>query len=126
MITAKFQDLILTKIESKRKNGRTKFSHSYIEVEDILIPIKLSNMQLSEPAYARKMHLENEIYRFISLYYENGEEIMGYWQHGRYGDKMHIEPIIFAKKVNALQTIASYASGQIKDQMKYLQGIVIR
>lgn len=115
-ITAVFQDWEI------EKNAKGKYVWELVPVTDNLIPIEVIG-DIKKILYYRESHFNNPSHRFLDLYKENGERAKGVWQHGRYGSKRHVESISIGKESMKLQVVESYASGQIKDQMKYLQSI---
>jgi hypothetical protein len=118
--TAKFTDLNIEWEEPTRKNGRRKPIFTDIEVEDTLHPISITFQNTTKVYYTRGMEAGR---KYRCLYNEDGTPAKGIWQHGREGSKSHTE-CIELNELGKLVTISSYASGQIKDQKKYLKAIL--
>jgi hypothetical protein len=59
---------------------------------------------------------------------EAGAKVIGAWQHGRSGGKVHYEPIEFDKREGAnlkwFGPVVNYQNGRKKDSCKYLLDIV--
>jgi hypothetical protein len=109
------------KYESKKvigPRGGEKWVHDVVEVVDTLHPVTVSFGGITKTLYTRGMDATKE---YNTLYQANGEIATGIWHHGRYGSKMHHEAIQLRN--GKLQSVSSYASGQIKDQHKYLKSI---
>jgi len=109
-----------TEYDSKRvtgPRGGTKWVTDTIEVSDTLHPVTIK-FDVIKTLYIRGKDLHEKYQRLYNL---DGSYAKGIWQHGRYGSKMHTECIELFK--GSLMTTCSYASGQIKDQHKYLKSI---
>lgn len=109
------------KYESKRitgPRGGEKWTTVTTDVVDTLHPVTVSFGGVTKTLYTRGMDAGKE---YQTLYNADGTWARGYWQHGRYGSKTHEESIELRR--GKLVSLSSYASGQIKDQHKYLKGI---
>jgi hypothetical protein len=115
ILTAKFTDYESKKIIGKR--GGVKWGFDTVEVVDTLHPVEVTH-DVTKVFYVRGKDLGKERQ---SLYNADGTIAKGIWQHGRYGTTMHTESIELRN--GTLVTRTSYASGQIKDQHKYLKSI---
>lgn len=124
MRTALFTDSEMITIEPKRKNGRVKYDFVRKIVEDTLNSVCIEFDGVKKVLYIRGKDMaayESGERTPIYLHNEDGTTAKGTWRHGYLGSKKHIEPIyLFCGK---LDTKCSYASGQIKDQHKYLLSI---
>lgn len=120
----------LKSIPSTRKNGRTKYEWIEKRVQDALVMGMLNPYNSNQILYVRESKMNeaknNPTNRhYLNLYFEDGRKATGLWQHGRYGSMTHRESV-YVEYVNSklhLVSVTSYASGQIKDQRKYLKGI---
>ena len=112
-LTAKFKDYQSKKIIGPR--GGVKWGFDTIEIEDTLHPVTVT-FDITKTLYVRGMDLKKER---KTLYNADGSYAKGIWQHGRYGTTMHEEGLELWN--GRLVTHCSYASGQIKDQHKYLK-----
>lgn len=119
-LTCTFTDSELVSIPPTRKNGRIKYSWNKKEVVDTLHPITITFNNVTKVYYTRGMDAGKKL---RTLYNENGDYAKGIWQHGQYGSKSHTEGIEL-NEFNKLIVRSSYASGQIKDQHKYLKAIL--
>jgi hypothetical protein len=120
ILTATFRDYQSKKIIGKR--GGVKWGGDWIDVVDTLHPVTIQFGLEPKTYYTRGKDMEQTgENRYTWLYNADGSTAYGLWQHGRYGTKMHEEPIFVVN--GKLVTRTSYASGQIKDQHKYLQAI---
>lgn len=115
MKTANFVEYDSKRITGPR--GGQKWETSETIVVDTLHPVSVT-FDVVKTLYVRGKDLGKEWQR---LYNEDGSYAKGIWQHGRYGSKMHKEGLELSK--GRLVTRCSYASGQIKDQHKYLKSI---
>jgi len=96
-----------------------------VVVDDVLIPIDLTMGNEKRTLYYRKSVYDFAVSRpdmrhWLTLYTESGDYARGTWQHGRYGSKRHKEGLKLSFPALKLNTVTSYASGQKRDQMKYL------
>ena len=117
-LTANFRDYQAKKIIGKR--GGVTWGGEWIDVVDTLHPVNPKNYP-SETFYVRGRDMGKDV--MVSLYNADGSYVMGNWRHGRYGTKIHEEMVSYWIKSNRIAEVTSYASGQIKDQHKYLLGI---
>jgi len=115
-LTATFKKYDSERVTGPR--GGQKWVTYVSEVEDTLHPVTVSFNGVTKTLYTRGMDTNNDR---KTLYEANGDCALGVWQHGRYGSKMHREGISIYK--GRICSLESYASGQIKDQHKYLQSI---
>lgn len=114
--TATFKKYDSVKVIGPR--GGEKWTTVVTEVTDTLHPVTVGFNGVIKTLYTRGTDAGKERQ---TLYNVDGTYARGFWQHGRYGSKMHEEGIDLYK--GRLVTLGSYASGQIKDQHKYLKGI---
>jgi hypothetical protein len=116
MITAIFKEYKSKQIIGKR--GGIKYGFDTIEVTDTLHPVEVSFGGVTKTLYIRGMEMSKDRQ---SLYNADGTSAKGIWQHGQYGTTIHEERLELRN--GELITRCSYASGQIKDQYKYLKSI---
>lgn len=121
-ITRTFTDSVLTWKEPTRKNGVRKPIWSTVEVVDNLTPINVSFDGNKKTFYLREKEI-SEDRKTLNLYNEDGTFAKGSWRHGSEGSKIHVEGLELWAENRRLITISGYASGQIKDQKKYLLSI---
>lgn len=119
ILTAKFEDANCVKKVTPR--GRVYYDYEYKEVVDTLNPVTPKGYS-GKTFYVRGIDMGKD--HTVSLYDADGKVVMGSWRHGRYGSKVHTEPLEYWQKSNRLCEVSSYASGQIKDQHKYLLGVL--
>lgn len=120
MNTATFQDYKLQ--PAKRAGARGKFV--LVDVIDTLHPVTISFGGVTKTLFVRGAEYNEPKHYSVRLYNEDGSDAMGIWQHGRYGTTPHTEQLFYYVKERKLDTCNAYASGQIKDQMRYLKAIL--
>lgn len=124
-----FVETEYTLTPSKRKNGRSVYVATQVLQDDVLIPINVKYGFEHKLYYIRQSQIDyfllnkTEVRAYYRLYNADGERAYGIWQHGRYGSKPHRETIELDKDKQLITRLA-YASGQIKDQHKYLKAIL--
>jgi hypothetical protein len=59
----------------------------------------------------------------VAIYNEKGERIMGNWQHGYSGTKIHVEAVRWDLKHQDFIWRTWYQDGRVKDSYKYLRSI---
>jgi hypothetical protein len=119
ILSATFKEYNSERVTGPR--GGQKWVTKTTEVVDTLHPVSVT-FDVTKTLYVRGKDLEPKgDNRYTWLYNADGSTAYGIWQHGRYGSKMHQEPIFLIN--GKLVSRTSYASGQIKDQHKYLQSI---
>lgn len=115
-LTATFRDCKTVATTGKR--GATKWNTEWFDVVDTLHPVEVVFGDERKVYYTRGKDAAAYI---KTLYNADGTYAKGVWRHGRYGTKMHEEVIKIQD--GKLIARASYSSGQIKDQHKYLLAI---
>lgn len=114
--TATFKKYDSVKVTGPR--GGEKWTTVVTDVVDTLHPVTVGFNGTIKTLYTRGGDAGKDCQ---TLYNADGTYARGLWQHGRYGSKMHKEGIELHK--GKLRTWSIYASGQIKDQHKYLKSI---
>lgn len=67
---------------------------------------------------------KNRDYKVVSqMFDDKGNVIMGIWQHGRYGTKVHEEPALYSCTHKHIIETTDYCDGIVKDSYKYLRKI---
>jgi alpha-L-fucosidase len=117
-LTAVFNNYEVERVTGPR--GGQKWITRTTQVVDTLHPVTVT-FDITKTLYVRGRDINN---KYQTLYNADGTFAKGIWQHGRYGSKMHTEGIELHNGV--ICATSSYASGQIKDQHKYLKSIDVK
>ena len=120
-----------TKVPTTTKSGRTINKSVCVstreeqECAEIFTEFNGKDYAFYVPVAEIKEYEEADYYdrdscRNVRIYHANGDRVMGVWQHGRYGSKRHIEPVLYDLRTAEVISVTDYMWGNFKDNNKYL------